>query len=110
VIRCRCIWQNVRCEKGATQEDGLCDWCGTRRPEDLRDNPFAMFDQEGAFLGLAGGTVTGYNHQAGWDGIPDDVRPTACWFPDSGRLFTKTQPIKGPLGAKPRYARAHPQC
>jgi hypothetical protein len=30
--------------------------------------------------GLAGGTVTGYNHQAGWGPIPDDVRPTACWM------------------------------
>jgi hypothetical protein len=29
----------------------------------------------------------GYNHQAGWAPIPDDVRPTACWLPDSGRVL-----------------------
>ncbi len=81
-FRCRCIWQNVRCDKEATQEDGLCDWCGVRWPEDMKGNPF--WDDR---HGLAGGTVTGYNHQAGWDPIPDDVRPTACWMPDSGRIL-----------------------
>lgn len=80
VLRCRCVWHGVACAKEATQEDGFCDWCGERRPEDLRDNPFAMWSPEGEFLGLGGGTVTGYNHQAGWDPIPDDVRPTACWM------------------------------
>jgi hypothetical protein len=80
VIGCRCVWHGVPCAKPATQEDGYCDWCGTRRPEDMRNNPFAMWSPEGEFLGLGGGTVTGYNHQAGWDGIPEDVRPTACWM------------------------------
>lgn len=85
---CRCVWQKVHCDKEATQEDGLCDWCGPRRPEDLRDNPFAQWGPDGEYLGLAGGTVTGYNHQSGWGLIPDDVRPTACWIGDSGRLLT----------------------
>ena len=79
-VRCACVWHGVRCAKEATQEDGLCDWCGQRRPDDLRNNPFAIFAADGKYLGLGGGTVTGYNHQAGWDGIPDTVRPTACWM------------------------------
>jgi hypothetical protein len=87
VIPCRCVWQGARCPKPATQEDGLCDWCGVRTEDDLRDNPFAQWDRDGKFLGLAGGTVTGYVHQAGMAGISSDVRPTACWFPDSGRTF-----------------------
>lgn len=73
--RCRCVWHGVPCQKEGTQEDGLCDWCGDRRPEDMVNNPF--WDEE---FGLAGGTVTGYNHQIGWPGIPADVRPTACWM------------------------------
>ena len=80
VMRCQCVWHGVPCAKEATQEDGLCDWCGVRRPEDMRDNPFANWSPTGEFLGLGGGTVTGYNHQAGWPGIPADVRPTACWM------------------------------
>ena len=77
---CRCIWHGVPCAKPATQEDGLCDWCGDRRPEDMRSNEFAQWSPTGEYLGLAGGTVTGYNHQAGWGPIPSDVRPTACWM------------------------------
>lgn len=85
VIRCRCVWHGVACDKEATQEDGLCDWCGIRRPEDMRDNPFALWSENGQeYLGLAGGTVTGYNHQAGWHDIPADVRPTACWMENRG--------------------------
>jgi hypothetical protein len=95
-VKCRCVWNHVPCEKLATQEDGLCDWCGTRRAEDLRDNPFAIFGPDGQFQGLGGGAVTGYNHQAGWGDIPDTVRPTACWFPDSGRTLT-TPPRTHPL-------------
>lgn len=79
-VRCRCVWHGVRCEADATQEDGLCDWCGTRRPEDLEDAPFAIRGVEGEVLGVGGGTVTPYNHQAGRGGIPDTVRPTACWM------------------------------
>ena len=82
-VPCRCVWQGVACAKEATQEDGLCDWCGVRRLEDLRDNPFALVDPlTDEVLGLGGGSVTGYNHQAGWDPIPDTVRPTACWMED----------------------------
>ncbi len=79
-IACRCIWHGVQCRAAATQEDGLCDWCGVRRPEDLRDSPNAIWSSTGEYLGLADGTVTGYNHQAGWGDIPDNVRPTACWM------------------------------
>jgi hypothetical protein len=75
------VWQGVACAKEATQEDGFCDWCGVRRAEDLRANPFALVDPlTDEVLGLGGGGVTGYNHQAGWDPIPDEVRPTACWM------------------------------
>jgi hypothetical protein len=42
--------------------------------------PFAEWSVDGEYLGLAGGTVTGYNHQAGWGPIPESVRPTACWM------------------------------
>jgi hypothetical protein len=79
-ILCRCVWHDIVCEKRATQEDGLCDWCGVRRPEDMCDNPYALWGTNGKYLGLAGGTITGYNHQAGWGPIPDSVRPTACWL------------------------------
>lgn len=87
-FRCRCIWQNFRCTKEATQEDGCCDWCAeTRTGEDMVDNPFAQYAPDGTYLGLAGGTVTGYIHQAGWGEIPDNVRPTACWMLGSGRVL-----------------------
>ena len=87
--KCRCVWHGVHCDKTATQEDGLCDWCGTRTPEMLRDNPNAMWgiDDPDCFIGLGGGTESGYNHQAGWGPIPSSVRPTACWMPDSGRTL-----------------------
>lgn len=82
-IRCRCIWADVRCPNAATQEDGLCDWCGTRRVEDMRSNPNAMWSPlTGEYLGLGG---AGEAHQAGIGPIPDSIRPTACWMPDSGR-------------------------
>jgi hypothetical protein len=76
---CRCTWRGVPCAAAATQEDGLCDWCGVRRPEQMRDNPFAMFGPNSEYLGLGGGSVTPYNHQAGRSGIPDDAIPSACW-------------------------------
>lgn len=79
-VLCRCVWRGVPCAKMATQEDGLCDWCGVRRPDDMRNNPFAMWSPDGEYLGLGGGATTGYNHQAGWGPIPSDVRPTACWM------------------------------
>ena len=80
-IPCRCVWHGVPCDATATQEDGLCDWCGERRPGDLMDNPYAVFGPDGTFRGLGGGDNTPYNHQAGWNPIPATVRPTACWIP-----------------------------
>lgn len=80
IFRCGCVWNGVRCDADATQEDGLCDWCGVRRPEDLKDSPWLMADPDGKYLGLAGGSVTPFNHQAGRSGIPDDARPSACWM------------------------------
>lgn len=26
--QCSCVWRGERCPDLATQEDGLCDWCG----------------------------------------------------------------------------------
>lgn len=78
-MRCHCIWADVRCPNDATQEDGLCDWCGKRRPEDMRNNPKAMWDPTtGKFLGLGG---AGEAHS--------DTRftPDACWMPNSGRVL-----------------------
>ena len=80
VVRCRCVWQGVHCPRPATQEDGLCDWCGPRRPEDMRNNPLAMWGPAGEYLGLGGGGPNPYEHQAGQAGIPAEVRPTACWM------------------------------
>lgn len=78
-IRCRCVWAGGQCSARATQEDGLCDWCGTRRPEDLKDNPNAMWDPvNGEYLGLGG---RGYDH------VDPDLRPDACWMPGSRRTF-----------------------
>jgi len=91
-MKCRCVWHGVNCKKDATQEDGLCDWCGERRVDDLKNNPFAMWSMHGEFLGLGGGTATGYNHQAGWDSIPDSVRPTACWMEQKQVTHTEAQP------------------
>ncbi len=84
-LTCRCTWHGVRCPRPASQEDGLCDWCGTRRPEDLRGNPKALWDPTtGESLGLGGGWGPDddppYEHQAGTAGISPDVRPTACWM------------------------------
>lgn len=89
-VRCRCVWADVRCPRPATQEDALCDWCGTRRPEDTRDNPKALIAPDGEFMGLGGGGDEydpPYEHQAGQAGIPNDVRPTACWMAGSGRCM-----------------------
>lgn len=78
-MRCRCHWDGEQCPNDATQEDGLCDWCGTRRVEDLRDNPKAMFSPiSGEYLGLGGG---GERH------VNPDLRPDACWMPNSERTL-----------------------
>lgn len=81
-IQCRCRWAGVRCPNPATQEDGLCDWCGTRSPEQLAANPAAMFHAvTGELLGLGG---SGQAH------IDSTRRPDACWMPNSGRTLGGT--------------------
>ena len=77
-FRCGCVWLGERCPNEATQEDGMCDWCGERRAEQLRDNPKAMFDPiTGEYLALGG---------AGELHVNPDARPDACWMPHSGRV------------------------
>ena len=77
-MQCRCVWNDERCPNDATQEDQLCDWCGTRRPEELRKNPKAIFDLAGEhFLGLSGG---GEAH------VDPARTPDACWMPGSGAV------------------------
>lgn len=86
-MTCRCVWNGARCTMPATQEDGLCDWCGVRRAEDLRMNPNAMFDPiSGDYLGLGG---RGYPH------VDPDVSPDACWMPNSGRTFAHVNNVPG---------------
>lgn len=78
-FQCRCVWADVRCPNEATQEDGLCDWCGDRRPEDLHNSRNAMFDPlTGEFTGLGGG---GEAH------VDPERTPDACWMPESGRVL-----------------------
>lgn len=90
MVRCRCVWADLRCPRQATQEDGLCDWCGVRRSEDLRDHPKALIAPDGEAMGLGGGGDENdppFEHQAGQAGISADVRPTACWMPGSRRCM-----------------------
>lgn len=78
--RCRCVWAEARCPNDATQEDGLCDWCGKRRVEDMRGNPNAMYDPTtGEYLGLGGRGETHVNPTR---------TPDACWMPSSGRTLS----------------------
>jgi hypothetical protein len=74
-MKCACVWHDVRCPNDATQEDQLCDWCGKRRPEDVRNNPKAMFSPDGEYLGL-GGAGEAHTNTA--------YTPDACWMPNSG--------------------------
>lgn len=76
---CRCVWRGVPCGAPATQEDGLCDWCGTRTAEQVARSPHAVVAADGKAT-LGGGSATPYNHQAGRSGIPADARPSACWM------------------------------
>ena len=77
MIRCRCVWAGRHCSHPATQEDGLCDWCGVRTPEQLKGNPNAMWSPlNGEFLGLGG---HGYDH------VDPSRTPDACWMDNSGR-------------------------
>lgn len=78
-MQCRCVWAGIRCLSMATQEDGLCDWCSVRRPEDLEQNPNLLRDPgTGEVLGLGGG---GEVH------VDPSRTPDACWMPGSERTL-----------------------
>ena len=79
-FRCCCVWTDQRCPNEVTQEDGLCDWCGDRRTEQLRQNPKAMIAPNGDYLGLGG---------AGEAHVDPDRRPDACWMTNSGRTIVR---------------------
>lgn len=89
VIMCRCVWEGVRCQSPATQEDRLCDWCSNARTEEqLRANPKACIGVDGAYLGLGG---AGELHDAplvrGADHNIPAGKTAACWYSESGRTF-----------------------
>lgn len=75
-LQCACVWLDKRCPNDATQEDGLCDWCGVRRDEDLRSNPKVLINPDGNVMGLGG---------AGEAHLDINHTPDACWMPNSGR-------------------------
>lgn len=80
---CRCIWNGRRCTHDATQEDGLCDWCGERREGDIQpDSPGAMFGPDGEYLGLGGAP---YQDHDSPNALPGG--PYACWYENSGRTL-----------------------
>lgn len=76
--RCRCLWADVHCPNEATQEDGLCDWCGTRRVEDIAHHPNLLVAPDGEILGLGG---------AGQAHVDPSRTPDACWMPGSGKVL-----------------------
>lgn len=79
LLRCRCVWRGERCTNKATEEDGLCNWCGNGRSvERLREDPNALIGPDGEVLGIGGG---GQLHDSRY---PGEI-PAACWYPDSGR-------------------------
>lgn len=83
-LRCHCVWLDERCPNPATQEDGLCDWCGERRPDQLQSNPKALLDPlTGDFMALGG---------AGEAHVNPTVSPDACWMPNSGRTIAPAVP------------------
>lgn len=86
-MRCACVWLDERCPNSATQEDGLCDWCGTRRMEDLRSNPNALIDPLTNEVTMLGGR--GEAH------VNPDARPDACWMPNSRRQVVRTPIASG---------------
>lgn len=80
--RCRCVWAGKRCPNDASQEDGLCDWCGDRTADQQERSPLAIrHPVTGEVLGLAGGSQA---H------VDSTRRPDACWMPDSGRTLGGT--------------------
>jgi hypothetical protein len=79
--QCRCVWRGERCENQATEEDGLCNWCGNGRTERrLRRDPKAVTDPGGKFYGISG---AGQLHDS--DPSKPAASTPACWYPDSDR-------------------------
>lgn len=91
-FRCVCVWIGERCSNIATQEDGFCDWCapiGARTDEQLRANPKAIVSPlDGELFGIGGG---GELHDAPL-AERAGVKPSACWYPDSGRNIAAPTP------------------
>lgn len=90
-FRCRCLWEGVRCESDATQEDGLCDWCSNSRTEEqLRTNPKALISLDGEYRGLGG---AGEVHDAplvySLDFRIPPGKTAACWYENSGRTLVE---------------------
>lgn len=77
-IQCRCVWDSGRCSNDATKEDGLCNWCGVRTAEDVKDDPNALWGPDGEFLGYGGARQP---HVNPW------LTPDACWMSNSGRTL-----------------------
>ncbi len=84
---CRYRWKNRHggrhmCRR-ELEHDGphRCTFCTAAtlaRPDDLRDNPYAMWGPDGEYLGLAGGTVKSASDLRlhGWErpkGAPSDA-------------------------------------
>lgn len=65
-FQCRCICKGERCTDRATQEDGLCDWCGRRTVEQEKAHPNAMFGADGYFFGIGGAGLSHASHSC-WD-------------------------------------------
>lgn len=81
-LRCCCVWRGERCTNQATEEDGLCNWCGNGRSLDrLRLDPKALIGPNGEFDGSIGGGGQTHDYDAS---KPASTR--ACWYPDSDRV------------------------
>jgi hypothetical protein len=79
-LQCRCLWRGERCTNQATQEDGLCNWCGENRTEhSLRKDPAAHIGPDGTYFGLSG---RGQTHD--YD-VNKPASTAACWYPNADR-------------------------
>lgn len=97
VLRCACVWLDVRCENAATAEDGLCNWCASldaRTEEQLRVDPKAIFTPDGEFHGIGG---AGQLHDSPLAQRVGE-QPAACWYPNSGRTIVDPARIDGSAG------------